>query len=212
MLSKPPTFRRHRSVNVDVEQNRRPRRFRSSWCAQRDARAKTAPLPPATSRLRCHRLRGPRRLRRLATSPRIRHRLVLHTTVDGWAPYRYGHWVYIAPWGYTWVEDEPWGYAPFHYGRWVTVGGVWGWVLRLAPVVGVAYVRPGLCARAGCLGRRTALRCRRRRQRRLVPARSARSLRSRVSGQPRLRHQHQRHEHACRNNRRQQLLHHRRRQ
>ena len=51
-----------------------------------------------------------------------------HTTVVGWAPYRYGHWVYIAPWGYTWVEDEPWGFAPFHYGRWVTVGGVWGWV------------------------------------------------------------------------------------
>jgi len=41
-----------------------------------------------------------------------------HTTVVGWAPYRYGHWVYIAPWGYTWVEDEPWGFAPFHYGRW----------------------------------------------------------------------------------------------
>jgi DNA segregation ATPase FtsK/SpoIIIE-like protein len=65
-----------------------------------------------------------------------------HTTVVGWAPYRYGHWVYIAPWGYTWVEDEPWGFAPFHYGRWVTVGGVWGWVPAPAPVVGVVYVRP----------------------------------------------------------------------
>jgi hypothetical protein len=66
-----------------------------------------------------------------------------HTTVVGWAPYRYGHWVYIAPWGYTWVEDEPWGFAPFHYGRWVTVGGVWGWV-PCAPraVIGVEYVRP----------------------------------------------------------------------
>src|SRR5437762_5836326 len=66
-----------------------------------------------------------------------------HTTVVGWAPYRYGHWVYIAPWGYTWVEDEPWGFAPFHYGHWVTVGGVWGWV-PCAPraVVGVEYVRP----------------------------------------------------------------------
>jgi hypothetical protein len=65
-----------------------------------------------------------------------------HTTVVGWAPYRYGHWVYIAPWGYTWVEDEPWGFAPFHYGRWVTVGGVWGWVPAPGPVVGVVYVRP----------------------------------------------------------------------
>jgi hypothetical protein len=66
-----------------------------------------------------------------------------HVTVVGWAPYRYGHWAYIAPWGYTWVEDEPWGFAPFHYGRWVVVAGVWGWVpCRPAAVVGVAYVRP----------------------------------------------------------------------
>ena len=67
-----------------------------------------------------------------------------HVTVVGWAPYHYGHWVYIAPWGYTWVDDAPWGFAPFHYGRWVVVGGVWGWVP--APprpvVVGVVYVRP----------------------------------------------------------------------
>ncbi len=65
-----------------------------------------------------------------------------HTTVVGWAPYRYGHWVWIAPWGYTWVDDEPWGFAPFHYGRWVVVGGVWGWVPCRPAVVGVAYVRP----------------------------------------------------------------------
>lgn len=65
-----------------------------------------------------------------------------HTTVVGWAPYRYGHWVWIAPWGYTWVEDEPWGFAPFHYGRWVVVGGSWGWVPCRPGPVGVAYVRP----------------------------------------------------------------------
>src|SRR5215468_6440320 len=67
-----------------------------------------------------------------------------HTVVVGWAPYRYGHWVWIAPWGWTWVDDEPWGFAPFHYGRWVAVGGVWGWVPcppRPAGVT-VAYVRP----------------------------------------------------------------------
>jgi hypothetical protein len=67
-----------------------------------------------------------------------------HTTVVGWAPYRYGHWVWISPWGWTWVDDAPWGFAPFHYGRWVVVGGVWGWV-PVAPrpaVVTVAYVRP----------------------------------------------------------------------
>jgi len=67
-----------------------------------------------------------------------------HVSIVGWAPYHYGHWAYIAPWGYTWVDDAPWGFAPFHYGRWVVVGGVWGWVP--APprpvVVGVVYVRP----------------------------------------------------------------------
>ena len=45
-----------------------------------------------------------------------------------WAPYRFGHWVSIAPWGWTWVDDEPWGFAPFHYGRWIDVDGRWGWV------------------------------------------------------------------------------------
>ena len=44
-----------------------------------------------------------------------------------WVPYRYGRWAYVAPWGYTWVDDAPWGFAPFHYGRWVQVGSRWGW-------------------------------------------------------------------------------------
>lgn len=46
----------------------------------------------------------------------------------GWAPYRFGHWIWVNPWGWTWVENEPWGYAPFHYGRWAFVGGGWFWV------------------------------------------------------------------------------------
>ena len=67
-----------------------------------------------------------------------------HVTVVGWAPYRYGHWCWISPWGWTWVEDEPWGFAPFHYGRWVAVNGYWGWVPcpPRTVVVGVVYVRP----------------------------------------------------------------------
>ncbi|KXB29700.1 hypothetical protein AT959_17370 [Dechloromonas denitrificans] len=47
---------------------------------------------------------------------------------DDWAPYRFGRWVWIAPWGWTWVDRAPWGFAPFHYGRWVQVRGRWGWV------------------------------------------------------------------------------------
>lgn len=46
----------------------------------------------------------------------------------GWTPYRDGHWAWIDPWGWTWVDDEPWGYAPFHYGRWAYVRDRWGWV------------------------------------------------------------------------------------
>lgn len=45
-----------------------------------------------------------------------------------WAPYRFGHWVWIAPWGWTWIDEAPWGFAPFHYGRWAYIGGRWGWV------------------------------------------------------------------------------------
>ncbi|MBZ5666564.1 MAG: hypothetical protein LAO30_18375 [Acidobacteriia bacterium] len=61
----------------------------------------------------------------------------------GWAPYHTGHWDWIPPWGYTWVDDSPWGYAPFHYGRWVTIGGRWGWIagpVAVRPVYAPALV------------------------------------------------------------------------
>ncbi len=45
-----------------------------------------------------------------------------------WQPYSYGRWAYVAPWGWTWVENEPWGFAPFHYGRWSRFGSRWGWI------------------------------------------------------------------------------------
>lgn len=49
------------------------------------------------------------------------------TVAVGWAPYRYGHWAWIDPWGWTWIDDSPWGFAPFHYGRWVYSAYGWGW-------------------------------------------------------------------------------------
>ncbi len=64
------------------------------------------------------------------------------TSVPDWAPYHYGHWDYIEPWGYTWVDNEPWGFAPFHYGRWVSYEGSWGWVPAAPRAEGVVYVRP----------------------------------------------------------------------
>ena len=61
----------------------------------------------------------------------------------GWAPYHDGHWAWIDPWGWTWVDDEPWGFAPFHYGRWAYLDGYWGWCpgpVAITPVYAPALV------------------------------------------------------------------------
>ena len=61
----------------------------------------------------------------------------------GWAPYSYGYWSYVGPWGWTWIGYEPWGFAPFHYGRWNYFGGRWGWCpgpIGYYPVYGPAFV------------------------------------------------------------------------
>ena len=65
------------------------------------------------------------------------------TVVVGWSPYHYGHWAWIGPWGWTWVDDAPWGYAPFHYGRWAMIGPRWGWIpgpVAVRPVYAPAMV------------------------------------------------------------------------
>lgn len=49
------------------------------------------------------------------------------TVAADWAPYRFGRWAWIAPWGWTWIDQAPWGFAPFHYGRWVLIENRWGW-------------------------------------------------------------------------------------
>jgi hypothetical protein len=87
--------------------------------------------------------------------------------VADWAPYRYGRWGWVAPWGWTWIDAAPWGFAPFHYGRWAFVapygwvwvpGTVWapawvvwrhspGWV-GWAPLPPQVVVRPGVEIRA----------------------------------------------------------------
>jgi hypothetical protein len=61
----------------------------------------------------------------------------------GWAPYHNGHWAWVDPWGWTWIDDAPWGFAPFHYGRWASVGGGWYWVpgaVAVRPVYSPALV------------------------------------------------------------------------
>jgi hypothetical protein len=74
-----------------------------------------------------------------------------HVTVinvyNDWAPYRYGHWRWISPYGWTWVGDEPWGWAPYHYGRWVYVNNYWCWAPRgYAHYRGRSWWRPALVA------------------------------------------------------------------
>jgi hypothetical protein len=64
-----------------------------------------------------------------------------------WAPYQVGEWVWVAPWGWTWIEGEPWGYAPFHYGRWAYIGRRWAWVP--APPRSRAVYAPALVAWVG---------------------------------------------------------------
>lgn len=66
------------------------------------------------------------------------------TRVDvGWAPYRHGRWMWVDPWGWSWVDRSPWGFAPYHYGRWCQVGTRWGWIpgpRHLRPVYAPALV------------------------------------------------------------------------
>jgi len=64
-----------------------------------------------------------------------------------WAPYRDGHWAYVAPWGWTWVDDSPWGFAPYHYGRWAYIRGAWGWIP--GPIVARPVYAPALVAFVG---------------------------------------------------------------
>jgi hypothetical protein len=67
-----------------------------------------------------------------------------------WAPYRNGHWVWVAPWGWTWVDDAPWGFAPFHYGRWAHLNSAWFWVP--GPIVARPVYAPALVAWVGGSG------------------------------------------------------------
>lgn len=79
-------------------------------------------------------------------SPRYGWVWAPRAVVVGWAPYHFGRWAWIEPWGWTWVDDAPWGFAPFHYGRWASLDGRWFWVP--GAVVHPVYA-PALVAFAG---------------------------------------------------------------
>jgi hypothetical protein len=125
---------------------------------------------------------------------------------DDWAPYRYGHWRWVAPWGWSWIDDMAWGFAPSHYGRWASIpegdrsdpslpvpeagppglaarGERWGWVpgSRVAdPVYSPALVAFLGTAGARCVSRHRGGRAQLSRRLRpgggVVPARPGRHL------------------------------------
>jgi hypothetical protein len=71
-----------------------------------------------------------------------------------WVPYSCGHWGWVAPWGWTWIDCAAWGFAPFHYGRWEYSGHRWGWLPGppiahpvYAPALVVFVGGPGLAIR-----------------------------------------------------------------
>ena len=60
-----------------------------------------------------------------------------------WVPYSTGRWIWDPRFGWTWLDDAPWGWAPYHYGRWVFVGSYWAWApgpVRIRPVYSPALV------------------------------------------------------------------------
>jgi hypothetical protein len=65
---------------------------------------------------------------------------------NDWAPYRYGNWTWCPPYGWTWVEYEPWGWAPYHYGRWVYYNNYWAWCPRSQYYRHRSWWRPALVA------------------------------------------------------------------
>lgn len=78
-----------------------------------------------------------------ATAPEYGAVWYPRAVADDWAPYRDGRWAWIAPWGWTWIDQAPWGFAPFHYGRWAIIHGRWGWIpgrLVARPVYAPALV------------------------------------------------------------------------
>src|SRR6266852_3652191 len=75
--------------------------------------------------------------------PEYGHVWYPHEVAPGWAPYSYGYWNWVGPWGWTWVDYSPWGFAPYHYGRWNYFAGGWGWCpgpYYGYPVYGPAFV------------------------------------------------------------------------
>ena len=123
-----------------------PPDYLDTWSAGRDQREDQSPSARYVSR----QLIGYQDLDQYGswrTTPEYGAVWVPNGTPSDWAPYHNGHWLWVDPWGWTWVDDAPWGFAPFHYGRWAFVTGTWCWVP--GPVAVRAVYAPALVAWVG---------------------------------------------------------------
>jgi hypothetical protein len=112
----------------------------ATWVKQRDTiYTQAAPLPSQVS----PRMTGVVQLGAYGawqTEPQYGAIWMPRSLPANWQPYREGHWAYIRPWGWTWVDSEPWGFAPFHYGRWIRFHDRWAWAPGTVPQPGVTLV------------------------------------------------------------------------
>src|SRR4029077_7593960 len=128
------------ALNADMEQIGEPDDF-DRWASTRDRRSDDSP----SGRYVSHDMVGYQDLDDHGDwRPSGEYGNVWYPRVGpDWAPYHEGHWAWGDPWGWTLVDDEPWGYAPFHYGRWSLIEGRWGWIpgpIAVAPVYAPALV------------------------------------------------------------------------
>jgi len=116
----------------------RPDEF-DSWNTQRDSKVFGQPAPSYVPPLP-----GAQALNEYGTwrdVPDYGHVWMPADVAADWTPYSTGHWSWVAPWGWTWIDDAPWGFAPYHYGRWAQIDGAWAWVpVDPGVAVGVPYV------------------------------------------------------------------------
>ena len=122
-------FRGTDELRADVGSLGAPDAF-DSWSLERDRREQTAQSAPSAQYVSPD-VTGYEDLDangRWESDPEYGNVWTPTVVAVDWAPYRYGRWVWVAPWGWTWIDDAPWGYAPFHYGRWARVRDRWCWV------------------------------------------------------------------------------------
>ncbi len=116
---------------LDASHVAKPERdwFSDWWRSQDDNADLSAPATPAIAGAAALAASG-----RWELDPELGNVWFPSDLAADWTPYRDGVWRYLPPWGWTWIDNAPWGFAPAHYGRWARIQGSspgtgrWGWV------------------------------------------------------------------------------------